>query len=71
MLRIQLSSIHVTVHRQKTVWQNVSIHQTLQLKLKTKAFRYLPGMDSTNMKYVPHSILCSLQCTIKNINEMP
>jgi len=33
---------------QQTVWKNIFI-QTLQL-LKTKAFLFLPSMDSTNMK---------------------
>jgi len=33
----------------RIVWQNVFI-QTLQLELKTKAFLYLHGTCSTNMK---------------------
>jgi len=36
----------VQQHCQK-LWQNVFI-QTQYLKLKTKAFLYYPGMDSTN-----------------------
>jgi len=40
--------------------------------VKTKAFLYLPGIDSTNMKYVPCSILDSLSVQlIKHVNEMP
>jgi len=42
------STAHVG-NMQQTVWQTVII-QLLYLKLKTKDFLYLPGMDSTNMK---------------------
>jgi len=37
---------------QSTVWKNV-FTQTLQLELKTKSFLYLPGINSTNMRYFP------------------
>jgi len=37
---------------QSTVWKSVFI-QTLQLKLKTKSSLYLPGINSTNMRYLP------------------